>query len=787
MQRIIRKLSLLTGIILTMFFLIWPSPAQADAPICSLPNTQIPDGSGTYPNQIPNPVAGAVLTDSITIDSPILISDLNLVISVTHSYVGDLAVTLTHTNGPTQTQATVINMPLLGQSAYATTEPACSGDNIRLTLDDEGLYSIQTDCAEVLHPATRNSAFIEGEHYMPASPLSAFDGEVISGTWEIAITDNFAGDTGRLDGWCLAPNNVSQDLYIVKEISGSMIQGDPLTYTISFINQGIVPVTSVVLTDIIPAELTGVSVSHSGAVITDTAAVPGYVWNVEPLSEGEGGVITITGFLSDTAPGGTIITNTTRINGNSDNNPDNNQSVVTGTVLLKPDVIVTQSGGSTNLLEGSSLTDTYTIALTTQPTHNVVITLTHDNQVDVSAASLTFIPATWHISQTVTVTATDDGLYEGIHTGFISHTVTSSDSSYNGQTPANVVASIIDDEQQPTIQFTSAASNGNENVSSVYLHLSLTPTPSAQTITATYTVSGTATGGTDHTLSNGTVTIQPGQSSATMTLTVTNDFLNEPDETVIVMLTNPVNTSLGAVISHTYTIFDNDTPGITLTQSGGSTAVTEGGATDSYQLVLTSQPAAPVTITVASDSQVSGLPATLNFTGLTWNQPQTVTVSAVNDAVYEGPHSGLLTHTVTSTDGDYSGLTVADVSAAITDNDSPPDTTPPTAPSLITPTNSITLTTARPVFRWNAATDGGSGVISYTLTLTNSGIATNYIVSQTSFTPTIDLPDGSYLWTVTAHDGAGNTGPSAPATSFIIDTAVSEQTQYRIFLPLVIK
>ncbi|MGB5433713.1 MAG: hypothetical protein WBO21_11945, partial [Acidimicrobiia bacterium] len=42
--------------------------------------------------------------------------------------------------------------------------------------------------------------------------------------------------------------------------------------------------------------------------------------------------------------------------------------------------------------------------------------------------------------------------------------------------------------------------------------------------------------------------------------------------------------------SVTANITDNDTAGVSVVQSGGSTNVTEGGATDSYTVVLTSQP-----------------------------------------------------------------------------------------------------------------------------------------------------------------------------------------------------
>ena len=48
---------------------------------------------------------------------------------------------------------------------------------------------------------------------------------------------------------------------------------------------------------------------------------------------------------------------------------------------------------------------------------------------------------------------------------------------------------------------------------------------------------------------------------------------------------------------------DNDTAGVTITESGGTTDVTEGGAPDSYTVVLDSPPTANVDVTITPDSQ----------------------------------------------------------------------------------------------------------------------------------------------------------------------------------------
>ena len=78
---------------------------------------------------------------------------------------------------------------------------------------------------------------------------------------------------------------------------------------------------------------------------------------------------------------------------------------------------------------------------------------------------------------------------------------------------------------------------------------------------------------------------------------------------------------------------------IAITESGGSTDVTEGGATDSYTVVLTSQPTADVTVIVKYDSQISIDVTMLTFTTSDWDVPQTVTVTAVDDDVDVNIHN----------------------------------------------------------------------------------------------------------------------------------------------------
>lgn len=182
------------------------------------------------------------------------------------------------------------------------------------------------------------------------------------------------------------------------------------------------------------------------------------------------------------------------------------------------------------------------------------------------------------------------------------------------------------------------------------------------------------------------MTITAGQLSTTITITINDNLFNNPDKTVILTMGEPTNGTKGTVTVHTATIVDDEPPGISIVESGGSTTLTEGGATDTYTLVLQSLPFANrQTVSITTDGKTTVNPTSVTFTDSDWNTPQTVTVTPVDDAVAEGPHSSAITHVATSSDADYNGITIAGVTATITDND--------TAAVTITRTDGSTDTT----------------------------------------------------------------------------------------------
>ena len=162
----------------------------------------------------------------------------------------------------------------------------------------------------------------------------------------------------------------------------------------------------------------------------------------------------------------------------------------------------------------------------------------------------------------------------------------------------------------------------------------------------------------------------------TVTVTALNDVAVEASPHIGIIThtttsTDPNYNGIG-VNSVIARITDNDTAGVTITESGGSTDLSEGGAADFYDVVLDSQPqpGTSVTITIATaDGQTTTAPTSLVFDDTNWNVAQTVTVNAVDDALAEGPHTGSITHTASSTDTNYNGIAIANVTANVSDND----------------------------------------------------------------------------------------------------------------------
>ena len=217
------------------------------------------------------------------------------------------------------------------------------------------------------------------------------------------------------------------------------------------------------------------------------------------------------------------------------------------------------------------------------------------------------------------------------------------------------------------------------------------------------------------------------------------------------------------------------TPTAGVTVSKSALTVTEEDTTgDSYTVVLDSRPTANVTITIGGQSgaDVTAVPSPMTFTPMNWNTAQTVTVTAGNDTDTADDMVSL-THSATSTDTDYSGITIAGGTVTVTDNTNTPAEGKPTISGPAQVGETLTadpsgiidadgLTTATFTYQWlRVDADGvsnetpiGTNAATYTLAAADAG---KKIKVKVSFTDERAHPEAV---TSEAYPSSGSIGDS---------------------------
>ncbi len=182
-----------------------PSEDQQPAPsktqrFDSMKNTAIPDASRRRASNLLVP---------IDVTSTATIADIDVVLDIGHSYIGDLRIYLVSPDGTT---VSLIN------------RRGASRDELKTVLDDESNNSV----------STLNRSPVE--RVRPESTLGAFDGKLANGRWYVLVQDAARGDSGLLRSVSLvvtfsdvtaAPASASgsQNAYLVYVMGNQHIAG----------------------------------------------------------------------------------------------------------------------------------------------------------------------------------------------------------------------------------------------------------------------------------------------------------------------------------------------------------------------------------------------------------------------------------------------------------------------------------------------------------------------------------------------------------------------------------
>jgi hypothetical protein len=315
-------------------------------------------------------------------------------------------------------------------------------------------------------------------------------------------------------------------------------------------------------------------------------------------------------------------------------------------------------------------TDTYGVRLAAAPTAEVVVVVAGDAQATAAPATLRFTPSDWQVAQDVTVSAVDDAVQEApSHLAFLTHTVTAGDAGYLALA-ARVLPATVRDDDVAAVRVVEPGGSTNvlEDGATDSYTIALASQPTAA---VTVRVFGDAQAGASPAVL--TFTAADWSVPQTVTVSARHDDIVEGDHAG--RLFHTVASADGfydglPAADVLAGITDDDAPGVFLAETGSATAVAEDGATtDSYTVVLTKAPVADVVATMALDAaQATVAPATLRFTAANWDQPQAVTVTAVDDDRADGDGPFPLTHALTG-DAAYAGLPVRALAVAVADDD----------------------------------------------------------------------------------------------------------------------
>ena len=253
--------------------------------------------------------------------------------------------------------------------------------------------------------------------------------------------------------------------------------------------------------------------------------------------------------------------------------------------------------------------------------------------------------------------------------------------NYRLLNPTNCALSVsnwvitITTNDSAVLSWSITATNVSESATNLTLTVNRTGTVFNEATVDFLTTNVTATAGSDYTATNGTLTFTNGVTNATITLLITGDDLDEVDETLRVVLSNPIDATISSR-TNTVTIIDDDSSTLDFTTNAVTVAetnttltltVVRSGATNTAVAVDYDS----TNVTASAGSDYTAVSGTLSFApGVTTN---TITLTLAPDLTYEADETfrvilsgitnstlGIGTNTVTVDDDDLAllGFTV---------------------------------------------------------------------------------------------------------------------------------
>ena len=582
--------------------------------------------------------------------------------------VADAAVTLTHTatSGSHSSAPVAVTVTITEtDTARVLVDPA----DVTVAEDGSGTYTV----ALATQPSANVTVTVTG-HAGSDLTLSAARLTLTPDTWGTpqTVTVTAAADADGVDDQVTLTNTASGGGYgaaaaklvavtvtdddaseiVVKPPALTMSEGSSSSYTVELSS----PPT---------AEVT-VTVSAPEADLTILSADP-RILRFTPEDWDQPQTVTLAaGYDADTADDTVTLTHTGE--GGGYDGQSTELPVTVTDVEGRAELLVAPT--SISIREGDSHGRPYSVALGSQPTGDVTVTITGhaDSDLTLSGAALTsdaltFTVTNWNTAQEVTVIAGQD---TDTANDDVTLTNTATGGGYGTATAATVAVTVVDDDT-PGLVVTPTevrVTEGDDAGASYQISLASAPTG---LVLVTITSNSTDVDVTD----GAWFTTTDWGNPQTITVTASDDP-DLADEQVRLNHTVTSGSYAASAVRVQVTVEDDDMPGLVVNPQ--TLSMVE-GASATYDIELTAEPSADVTVTIGghagTDLTLSGDTLTagsLTFTAGNWNQAQSVTATAGQDSDTTDD-TATLTHTASG--GGYDSLEPVGAPVTIIDDDRP--------------------------------------------------------------------------------------------------------------------
>ncbi|MFA8450501.1 MAG: gliding motility-associated C-terminal domain-containing protein [Bacteroidales bacterium] len=343
----------------------------------------------------------------------------------------------------------------------------------------------------------------------------------------------------------------------------------------------------------------------------------------------------------------------------------------------KAGILVNLGDGITVKEEGET-TDQFTFCLTACPKGEVTIPVAikwddKDEALVDGQSDFSFDSSNWNIPQTVTIKAKDDDLVDGDKKFIIYFPVVPTfDIDFNNCTRPEIEGINIDNDKAG-LEFalhTNLKTSEDKGNANFKIKLSAKPTKNViVTIASTDETEGIIEG-------SKTLTFTPysWKNYKPILLKGVDDALVDGNQNYQITFKVKSDSDIFDDIAVTpidVINLDDDNAELKFTNHSNLETSEEGPGSDSFDICLTAKPTADVNIQINHSDPTEGTldKTSIDFTTENWNNPQTITITGVDDFDVDGKKISTINFTSSSTQAEFDKITIPSISVANKDND----------------------------------------------------------------------------------------------------------------------